>query len=207
MSWWRPLTAVQSGLARRHGTWRGAVRAMLAHMELRSGRLAPFRLQRPERVRRVVFICLGNICRSAFAHMVAQRLGMPVASAGLSTCTGAASPASALQAARRGGCDMTAHRATDLRDFEVRSGDLFLVMEVRQAHELRRRLGERDDVEVVLLGLWCEPPMPHLHDPFTLGDAYFDQCFARISQAVHGLYRALPKLRSPTRDGVSRSAG
>lgn len=190
-----PLFApLASAIARRHGTWRGLVRAVLARVELACGRLSGFHLRQPHKVRRVVFICLGNICRSAFAEQVARRLDMEVASAGLSTHTGAASPDSALRAARRHGYDMDAHRATDLTDFEVRPGDLFLVMEVRQARELRRRLGPRTDVEVALLGLWCTPPMPHLHDPFTLSDAYFDQCFGRVRQAVRALQRALPQL-------------
>lgn len=190
-----PLFApLASAIARRHGTWRGLVRAVLARVELACGRLSGFHLRQPHKVRRVVFICLGNICRSAFAEQVARRLDMEVASAGLSTHTGAASPDSALRAARRHGYDMDGHRATDLTDFEVRPGDLFLVMEVRQARELRRRLGPRIDVEVALLGLWCTTPMPHLHDPFTLSDAYFDQCFGRVRQAVRALQRALPQL-------------
>ncbi|WP_432377765.1 hypothetical protein [Duganella sp. P38] len=195
---WRPLKPLADWVDRRHGTWRGGVRSLLARLELASGRLRPFQLRHPHRVRRVVFVCLGNICRSAFAHQVAARLEMEVASLGLSTSTGAGSPDSALRAASRHGYDMAAHRATDLSDFEVRPGDLLLVMEVRQARELRRRLGARDDVEVALLGLWCAPPMPHLHDPFTLSDAYFDQCFSRVRDAVRALHRALPQVSRRT---------
>jgi protein-tyrosine phosphatase len=178
-------------LERRHGTWRGAVRAMLGRAALRGGLLETYRLRHPERVRRVVFVCLGNICRSAYAHRVAASLGMPAVSIGLSTSTGAASPEAALHAAQRSGVDLSAHRATDFDDFEALPGDLFLAMEVRHADELQRRLIARSDVQIALLGLWCEPQMPHLHDPYTLSDAYFDRCFARVRQAVHGLHRAL----------------
>lgn len=189
------MAGLNAAVARRHGTWRGLARALLAYAELASGRLRPFRLARPDTVRRVVFVCLGNICRSAYAHQVAAELGMEVASLGLSTTTGAASPAEAVEAAGRQGAAMHAHRATDLSDFDVRPGDLFLVMEVRQARSLRRRLGPRTDVAVALLGMWCEPPMPHLHDPFTLSAGYFDSCFARVRQAVGKLALALPQVR------------
>lgn len=175
----------------RHGTWRGAVRALLARAALRGGLLEAYRLRHPERVRRVVFVCLGNICRSAYAHRVAASLGLPAVSVGLSTCTGAASPDAALRAAQRCGADLGSHRATDFRDFAPLPGDLFLAMEVRHAHELQRRLTARGDVQIALLGLWCEPATPHLHDPYTLSDAYFDCCFARVRQAVHGLHRTL----------------
>lgn len=202
---WRPLRPLADWIKRRHGTWRGAARGLLARLDLAAGQLQPFHLHHPQRVRRVVFVCLGNICRSAFAQQVAQRLQMETASLGLSTITGAASPESALRAAGRHGYDMSAHRATDLRDFQVRPGDLFLTMEVRQARALRRRLGARDDVEVVLLGLWCAPRQPHLHDPFTLSDAYFDHCFGRVHEAVRALQRSVPQVcRSERTRGMPR---
>jgi protein-tyrosine phosphatase len=180
---------------RQFGTWRGLVRALLANAELATGRLRPFMLHHPEQVRRVVPVCLGNICRSAYAHHIAVECGLPVASFGLSTHTGGSSPKAAVAAARRRGVDMTAHRATDWNDFKVQPGDLMLVMEVRQAHELRKRLGPRDDVQVCLLGLWCKPPMPHLHDPYTLSDAYFDTSFRRVDQAMRQLSVDLRHLR------------
>ncbi len=180
-------------LAPCHGSWRGAVRVLLARLALRCGLLATFHLRHPQRVRRVVFVCLGNICRSAYAYRVAASLGMSSASIGLSTCTGAASPESALRAAQRCGVDLSTHRATDMRDFEVLPGDLLLAMEIRHARELRRRLAGRNDVQIALLGLWCTPPAPHLHDPYTLSDAYFDQCFARLRQAVHTLHHSLTR--------------
>ena len=189
---------MKNWIDRRYGTWRGLVRALLAHLELATGRLAPFQLRRPETVRRAVFVCLGNICRSAYGHRIALEHGMNVASLGLSTSTGGSSPAEAIAASARAGVDLSVHRSTDWKDFKVESGDLFLVMEVRQAHELRRRLGPRDDVQICLLGMWCQPRMPHLHDPFTLSDAYFDSCFARVTQAVGRLAADLPNARTRT---------
>ena len=186
---------------RRFGTWRGLVRALLARAELAAGRLEDFRLKDPQSVQRVVFVCLGNICRSAYGHQIARELGLSVASLGLSTSTGVGSPDSAVDAARRANVAMHEHRATDWSDFEVRPGDLFLVMEVRQAHELTRRLKGRGDVRVALLGLWCDPVMPHLHDPFTLSDGYFDSCFARVRQATINLAKILPHARAASSTG------
>jgi protein-tyrosine phosphatase len=183
---------MKAWIIRRFGTVRGLLRSALAYAEWGSGRLLPFRLKDPQAVRRLVYVCLGNICRSAYGHQVARELGLHVASLGLSTSTGSPSPSDAVAAAGRAGVDMGGHRALDLNDFEVQPGDLFLVMEVRQAHELRRRLGVRSDVQVCLVGMFCSPPMPHLHDPFTLGADYFDSCFARVRQATLRLSRLLP---------------
>lgn len=181
---------------RRFGTWRGLVRLLLAYGELATGRLRPFQLHQPQQVRRLVFVCLGNICRSAYAEQVARAEGLACASFGLSTTTGVGSPEEAVAASGRAGLPMDAHRACDWKDFKLQPGDLLLVMEVRQARELQRRLGGRSDVQVALLGNWCAPPVPHLHDPFTLSPGYFDQCFVRVQQAVRRLGAELPQLRS-----------
>ncbi|MCE3261611.1 MAG: phosphotyrosine protein phosphatase [Pseudoduganella sp.] len=187
---------MRAAINRRFGTWRGLVRLLLAYGELACGRLRPFQLRHPEQVRRLVFVCLGNICRSAYAEQVARAEGLACASLGLSTTSGAASPQAALAAAQRAGVAMHAHRACDWKDFDLQPGDLLLVMEVRQARELQRRLAGRSDVQLALLGNWCAPPMPHLHDPFTLSDGYFDQCFLRVQQAVRRLAAALPQVRA-----------
>jgi protein-tyrosine phosphatase len=181
----------------RYGTWRGLVRALLAQLELATGRLQSFALVRPETVQRLVFVCHGNVCRSAFAHREALKYGLNVASFGLSASAGAGSPAKAVASAERLGVDLKAHTATPWGDFEVHSGDQFLVMEVRHAHELRRRLGERDDVQICLLGMWCKRAMPHLHDPYTLGERYFDRCFERIRQAIQRLNLDLANASAP----------
>lgn len=192
------IAALHNRLNARFGTWRGLVRLLLAHAERAAGRLQPFALQDPHAVRRVVFVCLGNICRSAYGEQVARAEGLHTASLGLSTTTGVGSPDPALAAAARQGMPMDAHRARDWKDFAVQPGDLLLVMEVRQAHEIRRRLGGRTDVQVALLGNWCTPAMPHLHDPFTLSDAYFDTCFTRVRQAVRRLAHDIPNARAAT---------
>jgi protein-tyrosine phosphatase len=146
-------------------------------------------------VRRLVFVCFGNICRSAYTAKIAADLGRSAASLGLSTSTGYASPKEAIESAHRQGCDLSGHHAVDWADFKVLPGDLFHAMGIRQAHELRRRLNGRPDVAVSLLGLWCSPVMPHIHDPFSLSAEYFDTCFARIQQAVNRLSSAVPSAR------------
>lgn len=180
---------MRAAIRRRYGTERGLVRLWLAQLEALCGRLRPFTDIDFSRVRRFVFVCQGNICRSPFAEYAARRAGLPCASFGLSTTTGVTAFAGALAAARACGIDMDAHRATDLADFELRDGDLLLVMEVRQARRLAALTAGRA-VQVGLLGAWARPRRVHIHDPFTLSEAYFAHCFAVIESAVAGLARA-----------------
>jgi protein-tyrosine phosphatase len=167
------------------GTWRGWVRLQLAQAEFMIGRLDRWLMPNPRPVDRLVFVCLGNINRSAFAAAVARRAGASVVSIGLSTSTGAPATPAAIAGARRHGVDLSTHRATDITDYEWRSGDLLLAMEVRHASALAARgFADRD---IALLGYWASPSRLHLHDPHTLSDAYFVTCFALIESAVRNL--------------------
>lgn len=177
----------------RFGTLRGLVRLILSYPQLALG-LSASRSPDPAQVRRLVFVCQGNICRSAFADVAARRLGMRTASFGLSTTTGRAAHGPAIVAAHGLGHDMSDHRALDLADYTPQLGDLLLAMEVRQLHRLAAdpRLG---DTPRLLLGQWTRPMMPHLHDPYELDDAYMATCLRRVEQAVGGLVSAFPGAR------------
>ena len=190
-----PLGRLQTVIAGNHGTWRGLVRTTLAQFEFVTGRLAPFLQCSPTQVDRLVFVCLGNINRSAFADGVARSLGVNTCSIGLSTTTGTPAFSKAVATAPEFGIDLASHRATDLRDYQFRAGDLLLVMEVRHARRLVA--AGLPAASIVLLGHWAAPHRVHLHDPHTLSDAYFRTCFTLIHSAVHGIVGALRDAGSP----------
>jgi protein-tyrosine phosphatase len=187
----RWLRFVQS----RHGTTRGWVRSVLADGEYLLGRLERFTHPRPERVRRLVFVCLGNINRSAFAAAVAAQRGAAVVSIGLSTTTGAPATPMAQQCATDFGLDLSSHRATDLGDYRFEEGDLLLAMETRHARQLEA-VGIPPGA-IALLGHWSSPHRIHLHDPHTLSEAYFRTCLTLLHAAVRGLIRELDAGASP----------
>ena len=180
----------ESWTIRKFGTLRGAVRLGLSYAELVSG-FAPTRAPAKGSVRRLVFVCHGNICRSAFAQAVARREGFRTAGFGLSTTTGQpAHPPVAAEAARRG-VPLDDHRTTALGDFAFEAGDLLLVMEVRQLKRLRAN-PSLTRLPRNLLGRFATPPVPHLHDPYMIDPAYLPTCLDRIERAVVNLCRAYP---------------
>ncbi|HSV50988.1 MAG TPA: hypothetical protein VLJ57_02645 [Burkholderiaceae bacterium] len=164
-------------------------------MEFVLGRLESHTRPAASQVDRLVFVCLGNINRSAFAEQVARALGANTCSIGLSTFTGAPAFHKAVETAPGFGVDLTQHRATDIKDFSVRTGDLLLAMEIRHARQLVAAgiPGE----SIALLGHWASPHRIHLHDPHTLSDAYFRTCFTLIHSAVHGLVDEMRATQSP----------
>ncbi|MEQ9061248.1 MAG: phosphotyrosine protein phosphatase [Gammaproteobacteria bacterium] len=170
----------------RYGTYRGWIRLQLANIERMVGRLKRFEHVDLLRVERFVFVCLGNVCRSPYGEFLAREAGLNSASLGLSTSTGIPAFPKAIEIAGAFGHNLTSHSATDLSDFAVRGSDLFLVMEVRQARFLQKKLNGTG-AQVALLGLWAEPARPHIHDPMSLSDEYFKTCYRVIQSAVIGL--------------------
>lgn len=176
------LTRLLAPVNRRYGTYRGLIRLALARLQQWLGGLRRYSSPDLSTVRRLVFVCQGNVCRSCFAAATAKSRGIPSASFGLVTTTGVAAHPPAVAAALKRAIDLSAHRVTSIDDFEFAEGDLVLAMEVRQAKRLQLLLP--DNVQLALLGLWGTPARPHIHDPFGLSDEYLDTCFHTIERAV-----------------------
>lgn len=176
-------------IADRFGSTKGLVRLTLSWPERLPG-LSQERAPRGE-VRRLVFVCHGNICRSAFADGLARSLGAESASFGLSTTggMGAHPPVAAL--AEAAGLSLADHRTTALQQFEPREGDLLLAMEHRHLRKLAADPRLRD-LPRLLLGSFASPPLPHLHDPFEHEGAYMALCLQRIDDAVRRLVARYP---------------
>jgi protein-tyrosine phosphatase len=170
-----------SWIATQFGTLRGAARLTLSYGQVAAG-VTPRKIEWTK-IDRLVFVCRGNICRSAFADIVAHEQRLPSASFGLSTTTGLTADSRAMQTAMGLHVDMSRHTATNLSEFVGASGDLLLAMEVSQVHWLRR-LSQFDGNSVTLLGNYANPIMPHLHDPVGLTPAYMETCLRRIRGAV-----------------------
>jgi protein-tyrosine phosphatase len=175
------------------GTVRGLVRLGLSYGEVALGAAGVSRPD-PAAVRRLVFVCHGNICRSAFADVVARAAGLRVASFGLSTDAGKGAHPPAIAAAAALGFDLTAHRTVRGADFEAEPGDYLLAMETRQLRRMARdaRLAT---LPRGLLGLYTRPVVPHLHDPYEIDPAYMPVCLKRIESAVANLATTFPGAR------------
>jgi protein-tyrosine phosphatase len=169
--------AIQAQFGRRAG-W---LRHHLARTLDRLGAFEPLRRVGWNDVERLVFLCQGNICRSAYADARARLEGLRSVSFGLAARDGDRANPVALERAAVRGVDLSAHRATSASAVRLRPGDLVVAMESVQ---LRGLALIAPSVPATLLGLWAQPPRPHLEDPFGLSLAYFDTCFDVIDAAV-----------------------
>lgn len=175
---------------RTFGTFRGAVRLALSYPEVAFG-LAEIVHGKPEDVRRLVFVCHGNICRSAFADVLAKQAGLNAISFGLSTSSGKPAYPGTVLAAAEMGYDLSHHRTTRVDGYAPVAGDHLLAMEVRHLRKLAADL-RLNKVPRSLLGLYGKPPTPHLHDPYGLSDDYMRTCLLRIERTILVLKASFP---------------
>lgn len=89
-------------------------------------------------IRRVLVVCIGNICRSPMAEgLIRQAVpGVQISSAGMSALVGRGADPIAVQIMAGVGVDISAHRARMLTDAIARDADLILVMDEQQKQQL-----------------------------------------------------------------------
>jgi protein-tyrosine phosphatase len=153
---------------------------------------------------RILFVCMGNICRSPTAEGVMRSL---LAEAGLSGAVelesagtggwhaGEAPDARATEAAARRGVTLEGAarqvRAADFRDF-----DLLLAMDRRNLRELQAMAPDEDARGRVRLLREFDPasagaPDLDVPDPYYGGDRGFETVLDQVEAACRGLLREL----------------
>jgi len=154
---------------------------------------------------RVLFVCLGNICRSPTAEGVfraalardAPELEVEVDSAGTAAYHVGEPPDSRTQAAaRRRGYDLSALRARVVEPADFERFDLILAMDEENADSLRRRAprDKRDRVKLFLefAGDVDETEVP---DPYYGGGSGFERVLDLVEAASRGLIEHLRSAR------------
>jgi protein-tyrosine-phosphatase/predicted ATP-grasp superfamily ATP-dependent carboligase len=139
-------------------------------------------------LRRLLFLCHGNICRSPFAAQAA-RLRMPglaIECAGFFPREGRATPAHIVTLGREFGVDLSAWSSRRASAEEVEAADLILAMDRRNLAALREAF-PRAVARSTLLGLF-EPQGPaEIADPYSLGPLAAQAVLRQALAAVEGL--------------------
>lgn len=150
------------------------------------------RLPPNDRIERVVFVCQGNICRSALAEAVfRQNSDLEAASLGLDTTSGKPANDRLMEiAAKKAGIDLKQHRTTSLKDYQTRSTDLFVCMELNQIRQLRRMGYEHP---CVLLGAFGDNKLSRINDPYSANDRFMQKTVNDIVYHATHLARSLKR--------------
>lgn len=127
------------------------------------------RYERPPE--RLVFVCQGNICRSALAEWVFRNHSdIEAISVGLKTHTGKSANRRLLKIAHEtNNIDLSSHKTTSIEDYVPRVGDVFVCMEARHI-KIMESLGYNGPF--LLLGTFGRKKTFRINDPYSANDAF-----------------------------------
>ena len=148
---------------------------------------------------RVLFVCMGNICRSPLAEGFARAAA---AEAGVEACfdsagtedyhTGEPADARARAIARAFGVDIDDLRARQVADEDFRRFDLILAADRRNLAVLQQRQPAGTPAELGLLLPWCGAGVQKdLPDPYYGGEEDFRHVATLLRGAMPGLLKRL----------------
>lgn len=146
---------------------------------------------------RILFVCMGNICRSptaegVFRRLVAERgidLALEIDSAGTHGYhVGEPPDERAVAAARRRGIDLSGLRARMIASDDFRRFDLILAMDEQNLEELRRRAApEYRDRLRLMMDYAPDALRRFVPDPYYGGAQGFEEVLDLLEQAAEGL--------------------
>jgi protein-tyrosine phosphatase len=154
---------------------------------------------------RILFVCLGNICRSPTAEGVVRtfaarhypRMPIEVDSAGTANYhVGEPPDRRTVAAARRKGYDLAALRARQVTGQDFAAFDYMLAMDAANLEELRRRAPARTRARLGLfLEFAPECGCDEVPDPYYGGAEDFDRVLDLCEAGASGLLRQIEATR------------
>lgn len=181
---------INSWLSENYGSRRGALLTYWYRLLFMFGKYRAYRQINWALVDRVVFVCKGNICRSAYAEVVAKALHVEATSCGINTQDDLPANQCAIMIADMRGVNLQDHKTTRVQSLSVRPNDLLIAMEPWQLDYLKN---EFKDNSCTLLGLWGKPINPHIHDPYGASEEYFHRCFCYIEKSIDEITKKISK--------------
>jgi protein-tyrosine phosphatase len=150
-------------------------------------------------IRSILFVCLGNICRSPLVEAVARKrfaeIGLDI---GVASCgtggwhVGAGADARMRKAALAAGYELEAHRARQLHAADFERYDLLLAMDLDNLHEMQRMASSQANECTALFLEWAGIASPReFPDPYYGEQAGFIQSVTLAEQGVAGLIERL----------------
>lgn len=153
-------------------------------------------------IKHIIFVCKGNICRSAFAEhyskIFAHDLDLTVNSCGLDVSRKVCSPLEAVKAAEEFHVDLRENYAKGISACDVSDADLLVAMDFGLYRRLIKRFPEKKNNIVLLRSFapWPEFLLCDIADPYGGDVQEFKYCFRTMKRALDVLHDRLRRARS-----------
>ncbi len=145
----------------------------------------------------IMFVCTGNICRSAMAHHYCQKRvydlkrenEIVVSSCGTSALNGDKSTQAAITVMKKYDVDLTNHRATSMFDIDLENYDLILCMTEQHKYNLLAFFPKLKDKVFTLKEYVLGKDIKNvdIDDPWGYGIEIYDACAKEIVYCVDKL--------------------
>ncbi|MBN1558230.1 MAG: low molecular weight protein arginine phosphatase [Lentisphaerae bacterium] len=144
------------------------------------------------RKRTILFVCTGNICRSPLAeYLLRARLdpssGWMAASAGLAAIEGLGASDEAVNVAAERGVDLHGHASRPVREKDIASAALVVVMTASHAQQLGELFPQAVDEKVFRLRAFAPGGDGDIDDPMGLSLEAYRAARDAIEESLPGL--------------------
>lgn len=146
-------------------------------------------------IMKILFVCTGNICRSAMAHHYMQKkvndLNIAeeyiIESAGTNAYTGESATDFAIQAMKKYNADLSKHRSTYIEEVDVRQSDLIICMTVSHKKRVLSKYPNVENKVYTLKEYIGEKEYLDIDDPWGFGIDVYTSCAKEIVYCVDKL--------------------
>lgn len=140
----------------------------------------------------ILFVCIGNICRSPSAEVMLRRVvagkGITVSSAGLGALVDHGIDATAQALLLEQGLDASAHRARQITPALLSAADLVLTMERKHVRRITE-IAPQASGKTFLLGKWQQDR--EIPDPYRQQRPAFEHVYRLMAEGVDSWARHL----------------
>lgn len=150
----------------------------------------------------ILFVCLGNICRSPTAEGVfaekAKQHGFEVKTDSAGTAgyhKGAAPDKRSQQVAQRRAYDLSSLKCRRVSEQDYQDFDYIIAMDKANVHDLKRKCPDALHHKISLFMSYCDSQFDEVPDPYYGGGKGFELVLDLIEEASEGLLLKLIKDR------------
>lgn len=147
---------------------------------------------------KILFICYGNIYRSAFAELYWNQIiktQYPIgfchaASAGFHQETGRLIPQRIQTVVQSSGLKASSHRSRLVTKSMIDESDVIMIMDYRNWHDLTNFFPQAG-TKTIFLGLFSSERDIEINDPYLMDSLQTDECFKKLKRALHCLAKTI----------------
>lgn len=146
---------------------------------------------------KIMFVCTGNICRSAMADGYMQSLvnkktnkeEMIISSCGIYAISGQKATDNAIAVMKDYGIDLTKHRAKSINDIDIQNYDIILCMTELQKECVKKLYNKISD-NVYTLKEYANNKSSYIDidDPWGLSKDVYEDCAKEIIQNIDKIF-------------------